>query len=268
MPLFSSKLELTSAASGSGTALADVDFIRGAFRTLADTGSMNGIPVSQVSDGQIVWIESESATYQATVTPADYINTFEDTVSWSEFTGFGSGGGGASNLGDLADVVTSSLDDGDVLAWNNSNSRWEPTNVSGTGDIGGVIAGDGLTGGGTQGTVSLDVDPGLGMELTSAGVQLDTGSVHFTNALAGIHTAGIFKATGSVFSTNNDLEVTGSLAIDWSGAGSAFSVTSGSLEMFKVKGDGVVQLVTMSATPDPVVGGLYFDDNSDLYIGQ
>ena len=259
----------TDIAVTTGGKLTDITAIQGGWQSVDTIADMNAFTGSatlkgKLTDGQIFYVNDTDELYQLEIAGSFPFNTY----TFTSFSWPGSGGGSATNLGDLSDVVTSSLDDGDVLAWNDSNSRWEPTNVSGTGDIGGVIAGDGLSGGGTQGTVSLDVDPGLGIELTSAGVQLDTGSVHFTNALAGIHTAGIFKATGSVFSTNNDLEVTGSLAIDWSGAGSAFSVTSGSLEMFKVKGDGVVQFVTMSATPDAVVGGLYFDDNSDLYIGQ
>ena len=259
----------TDIAVTTGGKLTDIAAIQGGWQSVDTIADMNAFTGSatlkgKLTDGQIFYVNDTDELYQLEIAGSFPFNTY----TFTSFSWPGSGGGSATNLGDLSDVVTSSLDDGDVLAWNDSNSRWEPTNVSGTGDIGGVIAGDGLSGGGTQGTVSLDVDPGLGIELTSAGVQLDTGSVHFTNALAGIHTAGIFKATGSVFSTNNDLEVTGSLAIDWSGAGSAFSVTSGSLEMFKVKGDGVVQFVTMSATPDAVVGGLYFDDNSDLYIGQ
>ena len=259
----------TDIAVTTGGKLTDITAIQGGWQSVDTIADMNAFTGSatlkgKLTDGQIFYVNDTDELYQLEIAGSFPFNTY----TFTSFSWPGSGGGSATNLGDLSDVVTSSLDDGDVLAWNDSNSRWEPTNVSGTGDIGGVIAGDGLSGGGTQGTVSLDVDPGLGIELTSAGVQLDTGSVHFTNALAGIHSAGIFKATGSVFSTNNDLEITGSLAIDWSGAGSAFSVTSGSLEMFKVKGDGVVQFVTMSATPDPVVGGLYFDDNSDLYIGQ
>ena len=259
----------TDIAVTTGGKLTDITAIQGGWQSVDTIADMNAFTGSatlkgKLTDGQIFYVNDTDELYQLEIAGSFPFNTY----TFTSFSWPGSGGGSATNLGDLSDVVTSSLDDGDVLAWNDSNSRWEPTNVSGTGDIGGVIAGDGLSGGGTQGTVSLDVDPGLGIELTSAGVQLDTGSVHFTNALAGIHTAGIFKATGSVFSTNNDLEVTGSLAIDWSGAGSAFSVTSGSLEMFKVKGDGVVQFVTMSATPEAVVCGLYFDDNSDLYIGQ
>jgi hypothetical protein len=267
MPLFSSKLELTSAASGSGVALADVQFIRGAFRTVADTGELNNIPVTQVQDGQIVWVEDQSATYQASVTLADYVNTFTDTVSWSVFSGFGSGGGGASSLGELTDVSTGSLSNGQVLQYNASTGKWEASSVSGTGDISAVFAGDGLTGGGSAGSVSLDVDPGLGMQLTPDGITLDTGSAHFINAINALSDTGIFQQTGSVFSANADFEITGSLALDFGSAGKAFSITSASLEVFSIHGNGVLQLISQSSTPDPIVGGIYLDNNNDLYIG-
>lgn len=267
MPLFSSKLELTSAASGSGVALADVQFIRGAFRTVADTGELNNIPVTQVQDGQIVWVEGQSATYQASVTLADYVNTFTDTVSWSVFSGFGSGGGGASSLGELTDVTTGSLSNGQVLQYNASTGKWEASNVSGTGDISAVFAGDGLTGGGTAGSVSLDVDPGLGMQLTTDGITLDTGSAHFINAINALSDTGIFQQTGSAYSANADFEITGSLAIDFSSVGKPFSITSASIEVFSIHGNGVLQLISQSNTPDPIVGGIYLDNNNDLYIG-
>ena len=98
-------------------------------------------------------------------------------------SGGGGGGGGATWIGDLLDVYTGSLDDGDVLAWNQSNARWEPTNVSGTGDISAVFAGDGLSGGGTQGSVSLDVNAGDGIVLTASGVNVNTGSNHFVGGV-------------------------------------------------------------------------------------
>ena len=267
MPLFSSKLELTSAASGSGVALADVQFIRGAFRTVANLGELNNIPVTQVQDDQIVWVEAESSTYQATVTLADYVNTYVDTVSWSSFSGFGSGGGGASNIGELTDVTTGSLSNGQVLQYNSSTGKWEASNVSGTGDISAVFAGDGLTGGGSAGSVSLDVDPGLGMQLTTDGISLDTGSSHFINAITALSDTGIFQQTGSVFSANEDFEITGSLTIDWNSTGKPLTITSGSLEVFSVNNNGIINLISQSSTPSATEGSLYFGNDKNLYLG-
>ena len=97
MPLFSSKLELTSAASSSGVSLADGQFIKGIFYTVADTTELNNIPVTRISDKQLVWVEAAATVYQATVTLADYVNTFADTVSWATFQGFG-------GIGDITGV--------------------------------------------------------------------------------------------------------------------------------------------------------------------
>lgn len=162
MPSFSSKVELTSAASGSGTALADIEFIKGAFYTVAEYTDLANIPIARISDKQIVWVEDAESTYQATVTQPDFISTFTPSVSWAEFTGFGSGGGG------------------------------------GSGDITAVIAGSGLLGGAFSGTAQLDIGQGDGIitgsnsisvragdgiSVSSSGVTLDTGSAHFTGGV-------------------------------------------------------------------------------------
>jgi hypothetical protein len=162
MPLFSSKVELTSAASGSGTALADIEFIKGAFYTVAEYNDLANIPVARVSDGQIVWVEDAESTYQATVTQPDFISTFVATVSWSEFSGFGGGSGG------------------------------------GSGDITAVIAGSGLTGTAFSGTATLNVGQGNGITVSadsisarasdgitvnSSGISINTGSAHFTEGV-------------------------------------------------------------------------------------
>lgn len=171
MPSFSSKVELTSAASSSGTALADIEFIKGAFYTVAEYDDLDDIPIARISDGQIVWVEDASSTYQATITAPDYVISFVPTVSWAEFTGFGSGGGG------------------------------------GSGDITAVIAGSGLTGGAFTGTAQLDIGAGNGITVGSDsisvnaynGITVDSNGVS-VNPYNGItvDTNGVSLNTGSV----------------------------------------------------------------------
>lgn len=180
MPSFSSKVELTSAASSSGLAIADIEFIKGAFYTVAEYDDLANIPIARISDKQIVWVEDASSTYQATIVQPDYSDTFVPSVTWAEFSGFGSGGG------------------------------------VGSGDITAVIAGSGLTGGAFTGTAQLDIGAGNGITVGSNsisvnpyngitvdsngvsvnpyngitvdtnGVSLNTGSAHFVEAVQNV----------------------------------------------------------------------------------
>lgn len=125
-----------------------------------------------------------------------------------------------------------------------------PSSAGAGADITGVTAGDGISGGATSG---------------NATVSLNTGSAHFLSGSIDLH---VFQQTGSVYSTTNTIEVTGSLTIQRGATGDALAIYSGAVKTFSISQEGTLRLVTQSGTPTAIAGGLYLDTNYNLFIGS
>ena len=186
MPSFGSKVQLSSAAQSSNIVLADIDRIKGAFKIYTST-ELNSTSVNYFSDGQIVYVSDSGSLYRANVSLANPPFSFTDTVSFSQFS-FDSGSfvsasfDGTHTLtlfGQNIDGSTRISQSVDLSALTGSGGGG-----GGSGDITAVFTSDeGIIGGSSSGNVILELDPGDGITVSSRGINLNTGSAHFTEGV-------------------------------------------------------------------------------------
>jgi hypothetical protein len=186
MPIsVSSKLQLNSAAIAANDVFADIQRIKGAFKIYTST-VMNSTSVNHFSDGQIVYVEDSGSLYKANVTLADYVSTFEDTVSFSQFS-FDSGSFTSASFDTVTSVLTffgQNLVGSPQTSMSIDLSSLEGGGGGGGGDITAVFTSDeGITGGASSGNVVLELDPGDGIVLNSSGINVSTGSAHFVSGV-------------------------------------------------------------------------------------
>ena len=192
MPSFSSKLQLSSTAQSNDIVLADIDRIKGAFK-IYTSSELSSTSVNYFSDGQIVYVSDSGSLYKATVTAANFIDTFTDSVSFPAFS-FNSGSfvsasfdSGTSTLTLFGEVVEGSI----RVSSSIDLSSLSGGGGGGSGDITAVFTSDeGIIGGASSGNVVLELDPGDGITVSSRGINLSTGSVHFTEGVQKVNLDG------------------------------------------------------------------------------
>lgn len=113
-------------------------------------------------------------------------------------------------------------------------------------------------------TISADVSSLYGTQIINENIGIATGSVHF---IEGVIKSGLFRQTGSYWSTPNQLQITGSLSINVTGSGEEFVILKDSNEKFKLNENGVVVFVSQSSVPTVVAGGMYYNQADDFYLG-
>ncbi len=185
MPSVSSKLQLTSGAISANTALADVLRIKGAFKVYTST-ILNATSVNYFTDGQLVYVSDSGSLYKANVTLADYETTFEDTVSFAEFS-FNSGSFTSASFDGTATLTLfgQNLQGSDQISMSVDLSALTGSGGGGgAGDITAVFTSDeGIIGGASSGNVVLELDPGDGVILNANGINVSTGSTHFVSGV-------------------------------------------------------------------------------------
>lgn len=196
---------------------------------IADYNNLYNIPIGIISSSQqVINLGFITGSPEGTISSSQQILNL----------GFVSG---ALTLARLQDTNVAGVQDKEILAYNGTNQLWEAQGLGNLGVITAVNPNGGIVGGGSQGDVTIGVDPGLGIEINQYGVSINTGSYHFIQGVK--RYGGIFQPTGSYYSANTDLEVTGS---------------------FHLKG---LFELTPQTTPTPVQGAVYLGLDNNLYVG-
>jgi hypothetical protein len=185
MPSYGSKLQLSSGAASSNIVLADIDKIKGAFKIYTSANAEATSP-NYFSDGQIIYLSDSGSLYRANVSLANPPTSFTDSVSFSQFS-FDSGSFVSASFNSSTSALTlfgQNIDGSTRVSHSIDLSSLEGGGGGGGGDITAVFTSDeGITGGASSGNVVLELTAGDGVLLNSTGINVNTGSTHFIEAV-------------------------------------------------------------------------------------
>lgn len=116
----------------------------------------------------------------------------------------------------------------------------------------------------TINNLASSTDPDFGTIFIDNHIAIATGSFRFVD---GVLKAGLFRQTGSYYSTTNNIKISGSLDIDFNSQNDHISITSQSIDVFKVTNQGVVQLKQHNTPPEPNSGSMYYGSDDQFYFG-
>ena len=78
---------------------------------------------------------------------------------------------------------------------------------------------------------------------------------------------GIFTQTGSFYSTENNLKVTGSFDISLDGVDDKITVSSGGDLKFEFNEEGTAKFSPQVNTPTAVSGGMFYSGSDEFFLG-
>lgn len=193
MPSYSSILELSPAGVSGNVVLMDIGPIKGAFAVYTST-ELNSKSVNYFSDGQLVYVEDSGSLYRANVSLANPPFSFTDSVAFSQFS-FDSGSFVSASFDSSSSTLTlfgQDIDGSTRVSQSIDLSSLEGGGGGGGGgDITAVFTSDeGITGGASSGNVVLELTAGNGVLLNTAGINVNTGSTHFVEAVQNIELDG------------------------------------------------------------------------------
>lgn len=130
MPLFGTIVDLNSSAKAAGTAVSDVQYIAGAYKTyatLADFQTTASFATDRFQDGQIIYVSSSNELYKVNVVFDE--GTFANVVVSESFSWPGSGGG-STPTGSL--ITTASFSSNTITFTKGDSTTFDIDNVADT----------------------------------------------------------------------------------------------------------------------------------------